>query len=259
MPGEINRLEFVKKAALVAATAAFDKLQGKEETVTVKTPYFPMVGTPRAEMVVDDQTGNRIVMTPDEVAIFWSQYNNEITKLEETTPKAFTSPALGSKLLSAIVDAPPLKDMSNPTAEDLEDPLFNALYDATKHWDVNVPGSYVGYCGLNGSHVKVMLDAIRPEVARQRIGGFAKAIQMLDMDINAEPGNVGELFFEAAKHLMRFAEENGVIIKMNMPTANEVDMYKTRSSVTVTTNAAPDKVYITPIDGPYGNMNHGNG
>ena len=52
------------------------------------------------------------------------------------------------------------KPMPNPTVEDLNNPFFEAIYGVIKDWDVNVPDYYVGYCGANGSHAKLILDAI---------------------------------------------------------------------------------------------------
>jgi hypothetical protein len=52
-------------------------------------------------------------------------------------------------------------DIPNPTGVDLVDPVFNAIWDATKTWDLNVPEHYVGYCAMNGSHVMLILEAIR--------------------------------------------------------------------------------------------------
>ena len=49
----------------------------------------------------------------------------------------------------------------NPTNADLADPIFEAIWQATKSWDVNVPEHYVGYCGMSGSHVMLILNAIR--------------------------------------------------------------------------------------------------
>lgn len=54
-----------------------------------------------------------------------------------------------------------LRDMPNPSKEDLDSPLFNAIWDVIKSWDVNVPAYYVGYCGANGSHAKLILEAIK--------------------------------------------------------------------------------------------------
>lgn len=54
-----------------------------------------------------------------------------------------------------------MSDLPNPTESDLIDPVFNAIWEATKRWDVNAPEYYSGYCGMNGSHVMVILNAIR--------------------------------------------------------------------------------------------------
>lgn len=51
--------------------------------------------------------------------------------------------------------------LPNPTSDDLNSPEFNAIWHAIKRWDVNVPEFYVGYCGANGSHVMLVLNALR--------------------------------------------------------------------------------------------------
>lgn len=48
----------------------------------------------------------------------------------------------------------------DPTPEMLNDPVFNAIWDVIKVWDVNVPEEYLGYCGATGNHVRAILDAI---------------------------------------------------------------------------------------------------
>jgi hypothetical protein len=55
----------------------------------------------------------------------------------------------------------PLGDMPNPTEADLESPEFEAIWQTIKSWDVNVPEFYNGYCGANGSHVMLVLNALR--------------------------------------------------------------------------------------------------
>lgn len=47
-----------------------------------------------------------------------------------------------------------------PTPEMLDDPAFNAIWNAIKSWDVNVPHVYGGYCGAEGNHVRAILDAL---------------------------------------------------------------------------------------------------
>lgn len=49
----------------------------------------------------------------------------------------------------------------DPTEEMLGDSEFEAIWQAIKSWDVNVPDIYEGYCGANGYHVRVILDALR--------------------------------------------------------------------------------------------------
>lgn len=51
--------------------------------------------------------------------------------------------------------------MPNPTPTDLADPVFEAIWKIIKSWDVNVPDYYVGYTGATGSHVMLILNAIR--------------------------------------------------------------------------------------------------
>jgi hypothetical protein len=53
------------------------------------------------------------------------------------------------------------ESMPSPMGTDLIDPLFEAIWQTTKTWDVNAPEYYVGYCGMNGSHVLLILKAIR--------------------------------------------------------------------------------------------------
>lgn len=60
--------------------------------------------------------------------------------------------------------------MPNPSDNDLKDPFFEAIWQATKTWDVNAPEYYAGYCGTNGSHVMLILNSLRKVLAaRQEI------------------------------------------------------------------------------------------
>jgi hypothetical protein len=61
----------------------------------------------------------------------------------------------------AKLDIKHFDPLPNPTPEDLKDPLFEAIWRVTKTWDVNVPEYYSGYCGMNGSHVMLILNEIR--------------------------------------------------------------------------------------------------
>lgn len=42
----------------------------------------------------------------------------------------------------------------------LATPEFEAVWQAIKEWDINVPAAYEGYCGATGNHVRAILDAL---------------------------------------------------------------------------------------------------
>lgn len=52
------------------------------------------------------------------------------------------------------------KPWPDPTAVMRETPEFEAVWQAIKTWDINVPGAYGGYCGATGNHVRAILDAL---------------------------------------------------------------------------------------------------
>jgi len=56
---------------------------------------------------------------------------------------------------TSYADATPTPDMLNG------DPLFEAIWQVIKSWDVNVPGAYRGYCGCNGNHVVMIYKAVK--------------------------------------------------------------------------------------------------
>ena len=49
----------------------------------------------------------------------------------------------------------------DPTPEMLRDPVFEAIWQTIKTWDINVPNIYEGYCGANGNHVRAILEAVK--------------------------------------------------------------------------------------------------
>lgn len=49
----------------------------------------------------------------------------------------------------------------DPTPEMLNgDPLFDAIWQTIKTWDINVPHAYSGYCGASGNHVRAIYDSL---------------------------------------------------------------------------------------------------
>ena len=64
--------------------------------------------------------------------------------------------------------------MPNPTEEDIKSELFESIWKVIKTWDINVPEYYNGYCVANGSHVKLLMNAIRPTLRNIKIDEILK-------------------------------------------------------------------------------------
>lgn len=63
----------------------------------------------------------------------------------------------------------------DPTHEMLDgDPLFEAIWQRLKTWDVNVPEVYNGYMGATGNHARAIYDAVLPFL---RLGLWARELQ----------------------------------------------------------------------------------
>ena len=58
----------------------------------------------------------------------------------------------------------------DPKPGETETPLFNAIWEVIKGWDINVPEEYGGYMGAIGNHVCAIIDAIQPENEQRREG-----------------------------------------------------------------------------------------
>ena len=56
---------------------------------------------------------------------------------------------------SSVVDWP------SPTSDEVASPAFETIWGAIKDWDIGVPKAYDGYCEATGSHVMVILNAIK--------------------------------------------------------------------------------------------------
>ena len=56
---------------------------------------------------------------------------------------------------------------SDPTLEMHSDPVWNAIWDEIKTWDINVPTEYVGYSGATGNHVTAIYKAIKNKLDKR--------------------------------------------------------------------------------------------
>jgi hypothetical protein len=70
--------------------------------------------------------------------------------------------SLGDVLRVSVPPPATVTNMPNPTPAMLAgDPLFDAIWQAIKGWDIGVPGVYSGYCGALGNHARAIYDAVR--------------------------------------------------------------------------------------------------
>ena len=60
-------------------------------------------------------------------------------------------------------------DMPSPSPEEIDSKLFESIWKVIKNWDINVPEYYSGYCRANGSHVKLILDELKPTIREIKI------------------------------------------------------------------------------------------
>lgn len=47
------------------------------------------------------------------------------------------------------------------------DPVWAAIWDTIKRWDINTP-AYGGYCGANGDHVTQIYEAVKAAATSQQ-------------------------------------------------------------------------------------------
>ena len=56
-----------------------------------------------------------------------------------------------------------IKLLNEPTKQDLESPIFEAVWQAIKKWDISrEPSEHRLYAGATGTDVKIILNAIEP-------------------------------------------------------------------------------------------------
>lgn len=75
-----------------------------------------------------------------------------------------------ARLLKKIQTSPDIrKDMPSPSDDEMRTELFNQIFEVVKDWDINVPEYYSGYTSGNGSHVKLLLDVIKPALREDKL------------------------------------------------------------------------------------------
>jgi hypothetical protein len=66
-----------------------------------------------------------------------------------------------------------VKPIPSPSKQDLENPIFEPIFQVIKDWDIRIPGHY-GSASGNGSHVKMIMDALIPIIRDQKIEEILK-------------------------------------------------------------------------------------
>lgn len=102
----------------------------------------------------------------------WDRTNQLLARIEEVSaamrPNASHDCAIAATSGVTPKEPPPQtcaagsvpEGWPDPTPEMLDDPRFDAIWQAMKTWDIHVPGAYDGYCGTTGNHVRAILDAL---------------------------------------------------------------------------------------------------
>lgn len=62
-----------------------------------------------------------------------------------------------------------LKSKPSPSNDEIKSDEFTAIWDVIKTWDIKVPEYDNGYMGANGSHVKLIIDGLKPVLRNKRI------------------------------------------------------------------------------------------
>lgn len=144
--------------------------------------------------------------------ISWMDSNGQLIKAAPNPLAQDESNAEGEAIVSGQGI---FVQMPNPTEQDLKSPLFEAIWQAIKNWDVNVPSSYGGYCGATGSHVKIILDSIlavnyaeSPVRITGDIGTSGELIQAPD-ELMVEDGFKRQVLLGEANDTPRHVLQNG--------------------------------------------------
>ena len=60
--------------------------------------------------------------------------------------------------------------LPSPSREEINSPEFEAIFQLIKNWDIQVPEQDIkGYSSGNGSHVKLILDVLKPVLRNNKI------------------------------------------------------------------------------------------
>ena len=85
-------------------------------------------------------------------------------------------------------------------------PVFLAIWEVIKTWDVNVPEAYSGYCNANGNHVAAILHGLSLPLEKL-------AMPRSYLEINAELTRARTKFANPSRNYIALCEEVGELAK----------------------------------------------
>ena len=65
-------------------------------------------------------------------------------------------------------------ELTKPTEDDLKDELFNGIWEVIQNWDIEVPRSNDGRTAASGAHAKIIFDAVKKILKKQKIREILK-------------------------------------------------------------------------------------
>jgi hypothetical protein len=99
----------------------------------------------------------------------------------------------------------------SPSEELMRNPMFKAIWEVIKTWDVHVPGAYSGYCNANGNHVVAIMQGLSAQGNLATVEKFAYPRSLLE--INAELVRARTKFPNPNRNFVALCEELGELAK----------------------------------------------
>lgn len=121
----------------------------------------------------------------------------------------------------------------SPSDEMMKNPIFNAVWQVIKTWDVAVPEAYSGYCNANGNHVMAIVIGLTGRVEKK---AFPRSL----LEINLELERARAKFPQPNKNYLALCEEVGELAKALLdcgPGDRESSMAVYKEAVQVATMA----------------------
>jgi hypothetical protein len=77
-----------------------------------------------------------------------------------------------------------MSELRDPTHEEMESPIYDAIWEVIKNWNIAVPGAYSGYHCADGSHIAAILDSLKRFNIKKK--SFYEEIKFIDSVLDKE-------------------------------------------------------------------------